>query len=280
MIALSWELFGDAILTGVLLSALLPLLGAILVLRHQIFLAAAIAQSGNLGIAVGIALGLGGHAHGSDVHGHATETVLGLLFAAATGALAMRALTAAASSLEARAVWTFLFASSAALLLLNDAPHGRQEIQRLMLSSLLGASRADVAIAAALLALSVAAFGWRRRALLLWATDPESAAAYGHRTAVWDLVVGGWIGIAIGFAIHSSGLPFAFGGAVLPVLFARAVTRTLRGTLLVAPLFGAASFGVAFVAGDRLDLPPGQCTVALQAIAAAAARLRPPSRRT
>jgi ABC-type Mn2+/Zn2+ transport system permease subunit len=268
---MSW-LFAQAWLTGVLLAALLPLLGVVLLLRQQVFLGAAIAQSANLGIAVALAAGLGTAAGAGHRLEAAAPLLSGLLFSAATCAFAMRALSAGESSHEARAAFVFLFASSAALLLLSGSPHGSHEVQRLMLSSLLGANALDVVVSALLLAATVAAaLLWPRR-VLLWATDPASARAYGYRVGAIDVAAGAWIGGAIGFAIHGTGMPFTFGCTVLPVLFAREVATSLRAVLVLAPLVGAAAFALAWWIGDRLDLPPGQCVVVVLALLAAMAR--------
>jgi len=266
-----WELFGGAMLTGLWLAVGLPLLGAVLVLRQQLFLAAAIGQSANLGIAIVLWAGLGEAAAG-HVHEESAALAAALVTAGGTAVLAMRALTVRGTALEARAVWTFLFAGSAAMLLLADAPHGLQEVQRLMLSSLLGASGADAWLAGTLCAASAAALLRWRRSLLLWATDPASAQVYGLPVRRLDAVVGAWIGAGLGFSIHATGLTFTFGAAVLPVLLLREWARSLAAVLAGAPLAGAGIFAAGFFAADRLDLPPGQATVVLLGAAVAASR--------
>lgn len=270
----SFALFADAVLTGTLLAAMLPLLGILLALRRQLFLGAAIAQSGGLGIAVALALGLGAEGAGSHAHDPVWPLVFGLVASALTSVFALRALTAGSPTVEERAAFGFLLGGSASLLLVANSPHGSHEVQRLMLSSLLGATRTDTTITAALLVLT-AGMGLRyRRTLLLWAIDPSAARAHGLPTARIDLAVGVWIGGALGFSLHSTGLPFTFGCAVLPVLCARELARSLAGTIVLAPVIGAAAFGAAWWLGDRYDLPPGQCVVVVLAVCAAIARLR------
>ncbi|MCC7062730.1 MAG: metal ABC transporter permease [Planctomycetes bacterium] len=259
-----WLMFGDAILVGLLLATALPLLGVVLVLRHQVFLAAAIGQSANFGIAFAMWAGLAAHAAVGHSHEETMALGMGLAMAVLTAVVAMRALSQRGSSLEASAVWIFLFAGTGAMLLLANAPHGLQEVQRLMLSSLLGASPQDVYLALLLLlGTLLATWRWRRR-LLLWAMDPGSAQAYGSSVLRLDLLVGAWLGLGLGFAMHATGLTFTFGCAILPVLFAREVARSLAMVLWLAPLAGFLSFVAGFVLADRWDLPPGQCAVAVQ----------------
>ena len=51
-----WALFGDALATGAWLGVVLPWLGVLLLLRQQVFVAAAIGQAANLGVAGAMAL--------------------------------------------------------------------------------------------------------------------------------------------------------------------------------------------------------------------------------
>ncbi|MBL8751630.1 MAG: metal ABC transporter permease [Planctomycetes bacterium] len=259
----TWELFGDAIVVGALLAALLPLLGVLLVLRHQMFLAASIGQAATLGIAFAWCIG------GGDGHGDTSVAALaaGQSLAMATAIAAMRALSVRDAAFEARAAWTFLFAGSASMLLLANAPHGAHGVQRLVLSSVLGASRTDVVGAAVLLAIVVVALSWRGRGLLAWAIDPPFAQVVGTPVLAYDLVVGAFVGFAIGFAIQATGLAFTFGATVLPVLAARVLAASLASLLWLAPAVGVAAFGGGFWFGDRADVPPGQSAVVVAAVA-------------
>ncbi|MGE3174832.1 MAG: metal ABC transporter permease [Planctomycetota bacterium] len=277
-----WQLFGDAVTTAVLLGAILPLLGLLLALRRQVFLTAAVGQAANLGMAVALWAGVE-TGHAASAAAHATLLAAGLVAAAATAAAALRALSTGGGAFEARAAWGFLAGGALTMLLLADAPHGLQEVQRLFLSSVLGASPTDVGIAIGL-AVGVGLAVWRaRRQLLLWAIDPSIAAAYGVRVRRWDLGIGAFVGVTIGFAIHATGLTMTFGLCALPVLLAREVCRVVATALWLAPLAGAAAAAGGFAAGEGFDLPPGQCAVALLAVAVAVAglarrvrRVRPP----
>ncbi|MCB9885205.1 MAG: metal ABC transporter permease [Planctomycetes bacterium] len=260
----TFALFFDVVLTGTLLSLLLPLLGAALLLRRELFLGAAVAQTGSLGIAAWIAAGLGDGAGSLGA---------GMGAAIAAGVIGMRSGTPRGGGLQAGAAWLFLLGGSGAMLLLADAPHGMQAIEQLQLSSLLGATRGDVWVAGVGLVAVLAALLLRGRVLLLWALDPATATVHGHPVRTLDALAGATIGAALGFSIHATGLPFTFGATVLPVLAARELVGTLRGVLVMAPLLGAGAFVTAWWWADRADLPPGQCAVVLLAGAVAVARL-------
>lgn len=258
-----WDLFGDAILVGLALGAVLPLVGVLLVLRQQMFVTAAIGQAANLGIALVLWSGAG-VAH-SVVHGEASEAIAlagGLVLAIAAAVLALRALSVSASTLEAGSVWVFVGGGSGAMLLLADVPHGLAELQRLMLSSLLCVGRGDVYVVAGFAAVAFAAFVRPRRRLLLWAMDPEAAAAYGTPAWRYDVVLGAFVGGMLGWSIYVAGLIFTFACAVLPVLAARELARSLRAVACLGPLFGALGAAAGHAVGHRCDLPAGQTAAA------------------
>jgi zinc transport system permease protein len=267
-----WSLFGEAMLVGWLLSALLPCLGMLLLLRQQLFAAAAIGQAANAGIALAIALGLAApHAAG---HGGAElpARILGFAAAIAAAVSVLRAMSARASTLEARSVFTFLVGGAASLLLLARHPHGAAELQRLQLSSLLCAGWQDAVIAAAFAALAAAALVLRPRLLLGWVLEPASLAVYGQPVARLDLLVGVFAGAVLAHAIGTSGLVFTFGAAVLPVLAARELAGSLRSLLVLAVLCGVAGQTLAVALAHRGDLPPAQVAVVVHGTVAAAAR--------
>ena len=269
-----WSLFGDAIATGLLLAIVLPWFGVLLVLRQQLFLAAAIGQAAN----AGIALAMAGAAAFASVHVHGGGAGRWWLFASGglmamlTAVLALRALSVRRSTLEAGSAWVFLVGATGAMLVLADAPHGLQELQRLFLSSLLAAGPDDVWIAAAAV-LVVGGWLWSRpRQRLAWALEPRTAAAHGGAVFGHDVVVGVLIGSVFCHAILATGLMFTFGATVLPVLAARELAGSLRGVVLLAPTIGVLGQGIAFALAHRADLPPGQVAVVVFGAAALLAR--------
>jgi ABC-type Mn2+/Zn2+ transport system permease subunit len=254
---IAWTLFHDAILAAVLLGCLPPLCGIVLLLRQQVFLSAAVGQAATLGIALGLSFGL-------RVDG-AQALVLAIAAGALTTVLAMRALSTGGPQLESTSAWLFLLGGGLSVLLASHDPHGLEEVKKLTLSSLLGVTSVHVAIAAAaLLATVLALLRWRHR-VVLWATDPVTAQVHGSPPFAYDLAVGGWIGACTGFAIHATGLLFAFGATVLPVLAARQACRSLRAVWWCAPLLGGAGtlIALAIAHQESVDLPPGQSAVAL-----------------
>lgn len=260
----SWPLFHDVYISGVLIALLLSLVGVAVVARDQIFLGAAVSQASLLGISAGI--WLDGMAVGTTwdwLASDATHSMMGGLFAV-VGSLAI---AAAASRLretrEALTGWLFLVGSSLSVLIVANSPHGMAEVNRLLSSTIIGASDGDVAIFVGLLAVTIAVLALRLRTLMLLLTDAETAQASGIAVARWDHAMAIWLGLSVAWSIHVSGMIFTFGCLVLPGMIAKSLVREVRSLFFVAPLVALLVAVASFVVANDRDLPPGQVTVAL-----------------
>lgn len=257
----TWGLFQNAYLVGWLSSVVLASIGVIVVARNQIFLSAAIAQASTLGIALGMLLG------GVVAFGWLRTDAF--LSAAAVGFATLATLTTTLGqqvvreSVEAMTGWIFLFSSSVSILLLAHSPHGLEEIYRLLSSSLIGATRADVWLFATLAALSILGLLAYHRRLLLVVLDPGLAVAMGMRRWVWELLVGTWLGVAVGLSMRSVGMIFTFGCLVLPALAAKHMCGEVRAMLVTAPGVAVLAAAFGFVLANHYDYPPAQMTTAL-----------------
>jgi len=266
----SWELLRATYLSGALVAFTLGLVGVWVVAREQIFLGAAVSQASTLGVAValavGAAVGSGSHEPGHALHWLESDGALSgmaVLAAVATALLASGREAARGESGEAVTAWVFLLSASLPVLLVARQPHGLETIQRLVFSTLLSATDADLASFAALaLATAVLAWSFHDRLMLL-ALDPETAAALGLRRGVWYAATAAWLGLAVGLAIHTSGAVYTFGCLVLPGLIARNLCSETRPVLLLAPLLATAAAGAAFFLAHGLDWPPAHTAVAL-----------------
>ena len=260
----SWSLFGDTYLAAWAIAALLPLVGVWVVARDQIFLGAAVSQASTLGTA--LALWLQDRAAHHALQADAVTFFFAVIASVATALLSSSARgrgRAGRESPEAITGWVFLLGASIPVILMAHDPHGLEEVHRLIFSSILGASRADVYLFGTLLALTIAGVARFGRPLVLFAMDPEMAAAVGISGRRWRWGTAIWLGTSIGLAIHSAGMIYSFGCLVLPALVARSLCREVRWMFVVAPLVGLAAAVTAFVLAHAWDVPPGQLTVAL-----------------
>ena len=266
--ATSWLLFWPSYLAGLVIAALLALVGVWVVARREIFLGAAVSQASTLGIALALTLGTWSEAWAES---EGAATALAIAAAVATALVSARGGGSGRESSEGIVAWIFLLAASLPTLLLARSPHGLEEIHRLAFSTLLGAQPADLALLVALLAASAAAVFRLRDSLLLTALDPETAAALGVPRR--GLVVGAavWLGICVGFAMRVSGMLYAFGCLVLPALVARRILRESRPLFWVTPVVALAAALPGFAIAHVVDVPPAQMTVTLLCAALALA---------
>ena len=271
----SWSLFGTTYLVGLLAAVALAQVGIWVVARNQIFLGAAVAQASTLGVAVALsAAPLAGGAALAWLASPALPLLFAVLASVATAWIVGQPRSAQSESAEALNGWVFLASSSVPVLLLAHSPHGLEEIQRLMFSTLLTASPLDLALFALLAAAGALLTASAGGALLLFSVDPESASAFGMDTVRWRALTALWLGLAVGLAIRSAGTLFAFGCLVLPALAAKGLCREVRQMAWVAPLLGGGAALAGFFFGHGFDVPPAHATVALLAGGVALSWLR------
>lgn len=259
----SWPLFHHTYLAGWLLAALLGAIGVVVVARDQIFLGAAVAQASTLGIALGMVLAP------RLATGEAGEQVLLLagssLFAVLASWIPSRARPSGGETYEAVTGWIFLASSSLAILAMASSPHGLEEVHRLLASTLIGATGADVVLLGFLLAVTAAVLALERRRILLFVMEPPMAEALGVRTALWSPLLAIWVGVVVAQAIRISGTLYAFGCLVLPALAAKSLSREALPLFWMAPVVAVIAALIGFVVANHLDLPPAQLTIAVLA---------------
>jgi ABC-type Mn2+/Zn2+ transport system permease subunit len=270
----SWDLFHNTYLAGWGIALLLSLLGVFVVARDQIFLGAAVSQASTFGVALAIWLGGLGALHGLRwVHGELFHSLLAVAFSLIATLVTTRSTRERGESHEAITGWVFLVSASGAILLLAHSPHGLEEIQRLLASTLIGATAVDVVVFACLGVLTACILSRLYRPLLLLSVDPTMAVAVGMRTAVWSAAGAIWLGAAIGLSIRVSGMLYTFGCLVLPALAARSLAREMREMLLLSPILALVASALGFVLANAYDYPPAQTTVGLLCLALALAWL-------
>jgi ABC-type Mn2+/Zn2+ transport system permease subunit len=257
----SWSMFQDSYLAALFCGGLLSVLGVLVVGRDEVFLAAAVAQASVLGVALALTLGWENAA--------VPAVVFSVVAALATGGRNRRGGT----NREEVTAWTFLIASSLAVLLLSHSPIGMKNVQSVLTSTILGASRIEVLVFAGLTAVALGVVWMNSQRLTLLIIDPVMAAAVGLSVSAWSITLSASLGLVTGLAIRSTGLLFTFGCLVLPALVAKNLCRRVQPMFLVAPVVGIVSVMLGLMLAHRFDFPPGQLVVAVLGAALAAAWL-------
>ena len=267
----SFYLFANSYLAGWLIAVVLSLIGIGIVARDQIFLGAAVAQSSTLGIALALwAEGFFGIAGVPESHRQFLHATIGGAFAILAALVTAHAGRSRRETHEAVTGWAFLTASAATVLAVAHSPHGLEEVQTLIASTIIGATREDVAAFAAAAALTILLVALKRRELVLLVTDPEMAGALGVRVALLETIFYVWLGLAVGLSIHVAGTTYAFGCLVFPALAAKNLCLETRSLFVVAPALALASGILAFILANHWDYPPGQVAVAILSVLVAA----------
>ncbi len=260
----SWALFHNTYLAGWLIGLLLSLVGVLVVARDQIFIGAAVSQASTLGIALAMWIGAwAGAGPRFWFHSDGFLSMMAVAFSVIAALITARGGEGTRESHEAITGWVFLASASLSILIVSRSPHGLEEIHRLLSSSIIGATRADVwifGLLAGVAAFSVSA-GLRR--IVLFAMDPVMAAAVGMKISRWGALTSAGLGLAVGLSIRSSGMLYTFGCLVLPALVAKNLCSEVRPMFLVSPLVALGTGAAGFVLANHYDYPPAQMTVAL-----------------
>jgi ABC-type Mn2+/Zn2+ transport system permease subunit len=261
----SIDLFGTTYLLGLLIAGVLSVVAVSLKKRDHIFLGAAVAQASTLGVA--IALWLAGSAGVHALESNVGATAFAVAASVATAWLAVRVGEGRSESHEAVTGWVFLLAGSVPVLMLADSPHGLEEVQRLLFSTLLSVSAGDLWLFVVIgIATLLAALLLHER-LLLVTLDPQLAIAVGLSQRAWSGALALWLGLAVGFSIRSAGTLYTFGCLVLPALLAKNLCREVSPMLWVSPLIAVVTAAAGFVVSTHFDLPPAHTTVGTLAAA-------------
>lgn len=260
----SWPLFHNTYLVGWSIALLLSLVGVLAVARDQIFIGAAMSQASTLGIA--LAMWIGAWAAPASLPWFRSDgflSIMAVAFSLIASLITAGWAEADRESHEAITGWVFLASASLSILIVSRSPHGLEEIHRLLSSSIIGATRADVWAFGALAGVTALFLAATHRRTLLFLMDPAMAAAVGMHITRWAAIISTLLGLAVGLSIRSAGMLYTFGCLVLPALVAKNLCREVRPMLLISPIVAVTTGAIGFMLANHYDYPPAQMTVAL-----------------
>jgi zinc/manganese transport system permease protein len=227
-------------------------LGLHVVRRGVIFVDIALAQSSALGAGIAAALG-------ADV---------GTPLSGAAG-LAMALLAAWIISLtrsrkgrvpqEAFIGITYVVAAAATILVLARLPHGGEDIETLLVGSILWVSWNDVLRTAILYGVLGALLFVVRRPVHLVSEDPERAWREGIRVRWWDFVFYAILGVVVTWSVQIAGVFLVFTFLVVPAVMAVLIGG--RHRMLLGWLLGSVIAAAGASASYALDFPTGATIV-------------------
>ncbi|MCB1138592.1 MAG: metal ABC transporter permease [Leptospiraceae bacterium] len=269
----SWDLFWQTYATGWLAAALLGICGIVVVLKDQIFLGAAVAQSSTVGVALALWIAAGlGLAREEPSFFWILESGAAL-FAAGAAILApvLGGKRGLRLTLESVNGWVFLVSSALAILIVSEAPFGLTEVEQILSAGLLGSQQRELLLFGALLFLTLGLIAWFRHRLFLCLLDPDFARSIGLKAIKIEILSFLWVGLVIGLSLRIAGLVYTFGFLVLPAMAARELCRSPFRLLVVAPTFALICSGLGFFFASVLDVPMTHMAVFLAALGASGA---------
>lgn len=234
------------------LTAMHVYLGFHVLARGVIFVDLALAQVAALGLTVAV---LAGHPPASEAaYWYALAFALG-------GALLLAALRTREPVVPQEAVIGIVYAVCAALavLVVDRAPQGAEQIKQLLVGSILSVGAAEVAHLALLYAAIGAIHFAARRPLLALSLDP---AATGPRVLAWDLLFFASFAVVVTSSVRIAGVLLVFCYLVVPAAIGALLARGIRARLTVGWFAGALASAAGLAASWAWDLPTGAALVA------------------
>jgi zinc transport system permease protein len=260
----SLPIFIDSYLLGLSLSIFLPLLGILIVMRKQVFVAMAISQTSVLGLAITLSIGSHEMLHHGVPEWICWLTVLG--FSLLGSCLCLKPVKWSLEAREMATVTLFILSTVFTYLVLANSPMGMKEIQERLASSLISSESWEWIATFVLATLLLLFWSYYHRTILLICTEPETAKVMGWSVIKWELALSAIIGLGLGWAIHLGGWLFTFGSLILPVYMARSLSTRFINLIWLAPTLGFVLNAIAYVLAYDLNIPFSQAAIALMGI--------------
>lgn len=258
-------LLRNSVYISVLVGAVAPIVGVLLVLRRLVFLGVALPQISSCGIVFAFALvGWGILPHAHEAWGDRTLAFAGAVTFTLAAVVLLAVIEGRSSGLsEGRLGRTYVLAGAWGILLLAQNPLGEHGLLELLKGELIAVSDADLIISLVVFTLVALTLLLLRKEFLLVSFDREMAFTLGKNLVVWDTGIALLIGLTVAVAVLSVGPLVAFGFLLLPPLTAYLFARSMRQLIIGSSLLGVAGAFTGFCLAYRFDLPAGPTEVAL-----------------
>lgn len=248
-----WQLFADAVWAATLMGATLGLLGCYVIIRHLVFLSAALSQAASLGVAlsfyVAATVGLPAPLTSPTLWALLATGVVVLIFA-------RRRQQHSATDDELLGV-IYLVGVAGTLAIGTRIVADLADIQTLLFGTAVAVIPEDLSAIVWTTGpvLFVHALLWRGFTAV--STDPIGSAVRGLPVRLLDLVLLATLAIAVSVCTRVLGALPAFAFSVLPGLAALRLASSMRQALLGSTLIGAAVGAGGYVVAFLAELPVG-----------------------
>jgi ABC-type Mn2+/Zn2+ transport system permease subunit len=164
---------------------------------------------------------------------------------------------------EGRLATAYALAGALTILFIVFNPAGQIEVLNLLKGEVIGLSKNDLRLLAAVFGLVLVGLVLFRREFLLTSFDRDLAFLLKGRQIVWDVLLYLLAGVSIAFGVILAGPLLLFGFLVLPALAARPLVNSMSSFLWLSSALGLAMAFFGFYSSVRLDLPLGPTDVTL-----------------
>lgn len=246
LLALMWAPF----MMCLVLTGIHAYLGIHVIAREIVFVDIALAQIAALGTAAALLVNVPIESPLAYATGLGA-TVLGAAILALTRSRERRV------SQEAVIGVVYAVSASAAVLLVDRAPHGAEHLRQMLVGSILAVTPVEVLRVAILYAV-VGAFHWAcRRPFFLISADPDAAYRAGWRVRLWDFLFYASFGLVVTSSVRVAGVLLVFSYLIVPALAGMLLGGTVATRLWVGWAFGTSVSLLGMLASALLDLPTG-----------------------
>lgn len=234
-------------------------LGIHVIKRQIIFVDLALAQIAALGALVAFLFGIQPHTWASYWFSLGLATIGAAVFA-------MCRFRDSKVPQEAVIGLIYAIAAAMAILLIDKAPHGAEQLKDILTGSILWVKWKSIAVAAAVYsAVGIVHYVYRDKFMLI-STDPEAARKKGLNVRAWDFLFFFLFGVVITLSVDVAGVLIVFVFLVAPAIMAISITDRLSGQLLIGWGLGLLVTVLGLIASYVWDLPTGPAIIGCYAV--------------
>ena len=250
-----WDVFKldfmrRALLAGLLISGFCAFLGVYVVLRRIVFVGVALAEMSSAGVALSLLTGI------APMLGSVLTMLAGVaLFSVQWGGRRIRQ--------DAFIGIGYVVASASAVLMIAKSASGEGSLLDLLFGNILTVTASDVAVTALALGLVLVFHFAFYKEILFVAFDPDTAAASGYNSRLWDMLLYLSIGLTIAFAIHTVGVLMTFASLIIPPVTALLLTKRMGTAFAVSVIAGMIPTPLGLYLSFVADLPAAATVVVL-----------------
>ena len=237
--------FPEALISGLLISAVCALLGVFVILKRAVFIGITLSEVAACGVAVSFLLGI--------------PPFAGSLMLV-MGAVSLLAMPFENQRIPRDTLMGILFIAAAALtiLLVSKSGPGLMEINAVLYGDLILASTRELKILLAILTPALALFLIILRPTLYSFMDREGSKVLGVKTWIWESLYFLMLGIIISAASQIAGALLIFCYLVVNPAAALVASKKISRVLVIAPVLAMTATFIGMVVSFSYDFPTNQ----------------------